>query len=168
MRSRRVYMTMWSIERLASFSVLFLAIVVIGGCATNPPQSGYTFENFVNDLHAAGARVELPADQNIDHGFSIPGRRIMVNGANVYIYEFADNQAAFIASSQVSPDGYNITRTDGTNSTMRHSDWIEPPHLYRKGQLIVIYAGRDGRMRGILESLLGSQFAGSETNYRGQ
>lgn len=40
-------------------------------------------------------------------------------------------------------------------------DWIAPPHFYKKGQLIVLYAGVNISVIHILEASLGSQFAGS-------
>jgi hypothetical protein len=40
--------------------------------------------------------------------------------------------------------------------------WAAPPHFFRKGRAFVLYLGDDPAMLGLLTTLLGPQFAGSE------
>lgn len=53
---------------------------------------------------------------------------------------------------------------EGSSVAMAIS-WIGPPHFYSKGRLIVVYIdvnhGTDPSTRNTLESILGSQFAGT-------
>lgn len=148
--------------------VLLAVMAAAAACSAGPLPALYDFDRLIADLRAAGATVELTSDQNIDHGFGWPARRTVVNGENVYVYEFADELQAAVAAGGVSPNGYSFTRPDGPNKMTTHVDWLEPPHFYRRGRLVVIYAGRDAGMKELLAGLLGSPFAGSETNYLGQ
>ncbi len=126
------------------------------------PNPVYSFDQFIADLRAAGATVDLPTNYaSVDHGFGIPGRRIVVNDEDVYVYVFAEAGDALIAAEGVAPNGYAITRYEGTNTIMTQGDWILPPHFYRKAEVLVIYAGQKESMKTLLVRLLGAQFAGS-------
>jgi hypothetical protein len=55
-------------------------------------------------------------------------------------------------ASQVSPDGGSI----GTSMVI----WMDAPHFYKAGHIIVLYVGSDATMLDLLEGALGAQFAG--------
>ncbi|QLH09535.1 hypothetical protein [Candidatus Nitrosotenuis sp. DW1] len=84
--------------------------------------------------------------------FSVPTQVISVGGADVQVFEFQSESDAQASSLTVSEDGTEI----GT-SIIR---WIDTPHFYTKGKLIVLYVGQNPEMTNLLESLLGTQFAG--------
>ena len=77
---------------------------------------------------------------------------ISVGGADVQVFEFASESDAKTASLTVSKDGTEI----GT-SIIR---WIDTPHFYTNGKLIVLYVGQNPEIVNLLESFLGKQFAG--------
>ncbi len=52
----------------------------------------------------------------------------------------------------VSADGSSIGTTMMT--------WVATPHFYKAGKLIGLYVGDDSNVLGILEEVLGPQFAG--------
>jgi hypothetical protein len=70
----------------------------------------------------------------------------------VQVYEFADEAEAQAAAATVSEDGTEI----GT-AVIR---WIDAPHFYQQGRIIVLYLGTDAEMLSLLEGILGPQFAG--------
>jgi heat shock protein HslJ len=117
--------------------------------------TGYNLADLIEDLRAAGLTVE-PSGQLVDHGFTIKGRRVVVNDAPIFVYEFADIAAAETASAGVSADRYSmtITRAEGGATVVVHSDWVETPHLYKKGQLIVI-SGDHPDVLNALDAVLG-------------
>ncbi|HSA98369.1 MAG TPA: hypothetical protein VLF17_04750 [Candidatus Nitrosotenuis sp.] len=84
--------------------------------------------------------------------FSVPIRVISVGGADVQVFEFKDEAKAEASSLTVSEDGTEI----GT-SIIR---WMDTPHFYTKGKIIVLYVGQNPEITNLLESLLGNQFAG--------
>ena len=85
--------------------------------------------------------------------FSVNAQRLIVNGQNVQVFEYADPQAAQNDVNRVAPSGSTV---GGTQIT-----WIDPPRFYRSSQLIVLYVGKDASIAAHLEAVLGPPFAGS-------
>jgi len=75
-----------------------------------------------------------------------------VNSDDVQVFEYRDNATAETDAQLVSPDGSSI----GTSMPF----WVGPPHFYKVEKLIVLYVGENEDTIGILDSVLGPQFAG--------
>jgi len=75
-----------------------------------------------------------------------------VHGEGVQVFEYSDATAAEAEATLVSSSG------SGVGTTKIH--WVGPPHFFRKGRLIVLYVGDNGKVLKALEAVLGSQFAG--------
>jgi hypothetical protein len=116
--------------------------------AHEPPRD---YASFITDLTAAGGIVETDGEisQPI---FAVKGHRITVNGSDVQIFEFPSHTKATAEAARISPDGYSI----GTTQV----DWIAKPHFYNSGKLIILYVGENAVIERLLESVVGSQFAG--------
>ena len=117
-----------------------------------------TFEGEVSDysslvlaIKSRGILVE-PVDELEDSFFSVPTKVISVSGSDVQVYEFQSSSDAVKASQIISADGGQIG-----NSMVR---WMDTPHFYLKGKVIVQYVGHNPEMTNLFESLLGIQFAG--------
>jgi exosome complex RNA-binding protein Csl4 len=119
-----------------------------------------SFEGTVTDYASLIAAIEsrgilvqhrenIPAESST---FSVPIEVISVGGSDVQVFEFKDGSEAIASSLTVSEDGTEI----GT-SIIR---WMDTPHFYTKGNLIVLYVGQNPEITNLLESLLGNQFAG--------
>jgi hypothetical protein len=85
--------------------------------------------------------------------FSVPADRLVVEGDNVYVFEFVNRGAAETDAARVSRDGTTI----GTS----HVDWIDSPWFYKRDRLIVLYVGRTPRVLAVLQEVLGAPFAGA-------
>jgi hypothetical protein len=116
----------------------------------------YGLADLIDDLRALGLTV-VPTDRLVDHGFAIEGVRVLVEDVPIFVYAFADATAAQTAADGVSSDAYSVTvsRTEGEMTYVHHSDWVETPHVYQKGRVIVI-AGDDSRVVDALDTLLDS------------
>jgi hypothetical protein len=140
-----------------ALSALLCALVLIAACkpSTTPPVSSggpvNDYASLVDNLRAAGATVE-PAVELSQDFFSVRGQVIKVNGADVQVFEYESDGAAQEEADLVSPAGSPIGTTMVT--------WVETPHFYRAGRLIVLYVGGDDAVTAVLEDVLGSQFAG--------
>jgi len=84
--------------------------------------------------------------------FSVPIKVISVGGADIQVYQFQSESDAQASSLMISEDGTEI----GT-SIIR---WMDTPHFYTKGKIIVLYVGQNPEITNLLESFLGTQFAG--------
>ena len=123
---------------------------------TEPPLVSHggpvvDYVSLLDTLRAAGAAVE-PNGEITQEFFSPTGWAIKVNAADVQVFEYPDEAAAEAEAAQVAPDGGSI----GTTMVM----WVEAPHFYKTGKLIVLYVGSDAAVTALLESVLGPQFAG--------
>jgi len=107
--------------------------------------------SFLAALQEAGASVVQvePVDQIF---FAPQGSIIAVNGADVQVFEYESEQALEAEAAQVAPDGGSI----GTSMVT----WVDTPHFYRAGRIIVLYVGSDTSTLELLNGILGPQFAG--------
>ena len=150
--------------------MLLIAAAAISGCssaasaqepvsptATHPPDTashgnpigGHV--EFVDALRAAGAAVE-PSEPITQAFFTPRGNILKVNGADVQVFEYENEEAMEAEAAQVAPDGGSTATTMIT--------WVDTPHFYKAGQIIVLYVGSDESVLGLLEQVLGPQFAG--------
>ena len=82
--------------------------------------------------------------------FSGNGKRIELNSENVSLLEYEDETTAAAEAQFISPDGYGYTSADGTRQVQ--ISWTAPPHFYRAGRIIVLYAAR-GQTIDLLDTL---------------
>ena len=146
------------ISRYVVITVMVLLLATFGaGCAGSepPPASNggpvTDYASFLDNLRAAGATVE-PAGEIIQDFFSVKGKAIKVNGADVQVFEYRDNAAAETEAQLVSPDGSSI----GTSIPF----WVASPHFYKAGRIIVLYMGENAAVTDALQKTIGAQFAG--------
>ena len=139
-------------------TLLLVFAYVISSCGGNatpsPASEPLTVEDqasLVNGLQAAGAAVES-GDSITQEFFSPEGHTIKVNGADLQVYEYENAEAMEKEASQVAPDGGSI----GTSMVT----WIDTPHFYKAGRIIVLYLGNDKTVMDLLSKLMGPQFAG--------
>lgn len=143
-------------SRLTSIFValLLLGLVGCGGSSTPPTSHGGPVKDYVSlvdHLRGVDATV-VPTGSVTQPFFSVPGQVITVNGEQVQVYEYVNEDDANADAARISPDGGTVGNT--------MVDWIAPPHFYKKGQLIVLYVGTNTSVMKILEMTLGSQVAG--------
>lgn len=141
--------------------VLTLLLAACGGQAgaAGPEEDSVTSDaggvtdlaSLTEALRGAGATIE-PAEGVSQPFFSVPGEIMLVNGGFVQVYEYETSEAMGTEASQISEDGSTI----GTSMV----NWMEAPHFYRAGRMIVLYVGEDQAVLDLLEGILGPQFAG--------
>ena len=120
-----------------------------GTASHGNPIGGHV--EFVDALRAAGAGVE-PSESVSQPFFTPEGNILKVNGADVQVFEYENEEAMESEASQVAPDGGSIGTTMVT--------WMDTPHFYKAGHIIVLYVGSDTKILSLLEEILGAQFAG--------
>lgn len=120
---------------------------------TEPPGAGIAgYEDLVAALQGEDATVE-PSGPIEQAFFQVGGQIIRVNGADVQVFEYADEAARAADSDQISPDGTNIGTTMIT--------WVDQPNLWAQGRLIVLYVGSDVQIIAQLQAVLGDPIAPS-------
>ncbi len=124
--------------------------------ATNPHSSSKTKSSelvrLTKKLRAQGATVAMTKEKISQPFFSVAGRIIKINGEAVQVFEFATVSSADADASRVSADGTTI-------GTIKPS-WIDTPHFFKSGKLILLYIGGNQTIVDLLRTALGNQFAG--------
>ena len=107
--------------------------------------------SLLNALKAAGATVEV-GDSITQEFFRVEGQTVKVNEGDLQVFEYESPEAMEKDASQVAPDGGSI----GTSMV----SWIDTPHFYKAGRIIVLYLGSDQAILDLLNKVIGPQFAG--------
>jgi hypothetical protein len=144
--------------------LLLVLALMVSGCAsastaTSQPSPTMSPEplgledtaSLIAALEAAGATVET-GDTVSQEFFGPEGSILKVNGTDVQIFEYESAESMENEASQVAPDGGSV----GTSMMM----WMDAPHFYKAGRILVLYIGGDAAVLNLLEQVLGPQFAG--------
>jgi hypothetical protein len=119
-----------------------------GETASEPVVS---YDGLLAALRGNGSTVDSVS--SISQPFFVPeGQVISVDGHEVQVFEFSNEEDALSAAESISPDGSSV----GTTMI----SWVKAPHFYRSGKLIVLYVGEEDPVVDALEVVLGPQFAG--------
>lgn len=103
-------------------------------------------------LRSAGATAEV-ADTVHQDFFTPEGVLITIDDEeDIQVFEYQTAPAMEQEASQVAPDGNSV----GTSMMM----WVDNPHFYKSGRLIVLYLGDNPATLSLLNKVMGSQFAG--------
>ena len=135
-------------------SIVFAALAV-SSCAANSlgPSELSSTDALVRALQQQGATVTRAAalPQSAYPFFSVGARRIVVNGADVQVFQYASATRADGDASHVSPTGTPIG--------LSQISWMDTPNFYKCDRLIVLYVGHSADVKQPLEATLGPPFA---------
>ncbi|MEO8034448.1 MAG: hypothetical protein ABI837_08435 [Acidobacteriota bacterium] len=135
---------------------LLLAMAVNPAAARRsaaPARPLATASSLAQGLRAAGITVTA-AGRITQPFFSVPARVFIAAGADLQVYQYRSAAAAGIDAGKISPSGSAI----GTFM----AQWMRPPHIFHKHNLIVVYLSDDARVRSWLAARLGPQIAGPQ------
>lgn len=145
------------------FLFLLPLLILLAGCSAQPkteendPKQNVSTESpqvsnisstddLMKQLRSAGATVETggPIQQPF---FSVEGKTIKINGQDVQIFQYVDENARQAESNKISKDGSSI----GTNMV----NWMEPPHFWVTGKIIVLYVGKNQEVIDMMSKIVG-------------
>jgi len=149
---------------MAVFGSLVILSLIITACTVETPTTlpetgegtvseavshggeigGYV--ELVDALRAAGATVD-PAGTVSQPFFESEGQVIQVNGSEMQVFEFSNEQERQAAASHISPDGSSIGTTMVT--------WIDEPHFWAKGRVIALYVGSNEDVINLMSQVMG-------------
>lgn len=137
--------------------LLAATVLTFAGCGSNAtatPVEAPVIEDqasLIAGLQAAGAAVEV-GDSVIQDFFTPEGTIVRVNGQDLQVFEYDTAEDMESEASLVAPDGGSI----GTSMVM----WVDAPHFYKIGRMIVLYVGSDQGTLDLLQQVVDPQFAG--------
>jgi hypothetical protein len=106
--------------------------------------------SLIDALRKAGATV-TPQEMVEQPFMSVKGTRLVVNGADVQVFEYAGEAAAKLDLIQVT----DVLAGRGTTMIT----WVASPHVYHAGRVIVLYIGDDAATLKLLQERLGAPAA---------
>ncbi|MCZ6775442.1 MAG: hypothetical protein O7D34_03160 [Ignavibacteria bacterium] len=134
---------------------VLLVFTMVLGCGNDDDDSDEQIiedvASLMDSLRVAGATVAQSGELEQPF-FSEKAQIITVNGGDVQVFEYAKADAAEDEAAKVASDGSTID-----NNIVQ---WVATPHFYKTGNLIVLYVGESEDVMNVLETVLGSQFAG--------
>ena len=144
-------------KQLIGLTILLFALTACGSVqAANAPESpvvssGGTVEDVTSLIEALRAEIKLSGTVEQEF-FSVTGQIIKIGGVDVQVFEYETAEAMEAEASLIASDGGTV----GTSMIT----WVDTPHFYKLGRLIVLYVGSDEAVLSFLEQTLGEQFAG--------
>lgn len=138
--------------------LLLLTMVVSGGGCVGSQDSesgrvgpGLDRAALIAELKQSGHAVETKGPI-VQPFLSMPGQLLNIDGTDVQTFEYDSAKSIQIEVAKISPNGSTVGET--------RIGWVEPPHFYSKGTLLVLYVGINQQTLTVLESVLGPQIAG--------
>lgn len=121
-------------------------------------QDYASFISYIKDL-GLGVGSETKAYSDIYSGNIT---EVIVNGETMYLIEYSSEDEMSKRASEISPNASTIEKTlaDGSKQTINIEKSSIPTHYFKKGKIILIYAGNNESILKILEEIFGQQFAG--------
>jgi hypothetical protein len=119
------------------------------GTAVGDSEIGGTNE-LLGALRAQGATVESSGTVQQEF-FPVDANLLKVNGQDVQVFEFADENTRASTQATISADASTIGTSIPT--------WVASPHFWAKGRLIVLYVGEDQATVDLLTGVLGTPIA---------
>jgi hypothetical protein len=116
---------------------------------TDTPARNY--EGVVDRLRKLGFRVDAVSEISPPF-FTASGRLVSIEGSDLQIFEYPDEDAALVEAGRVACNGHAV----GTEMVA----WVAAPHFFRKGKLLAVYLGSNKQVLGTLREVFGPQFAG--------
>lgn len=112
------------------------------------------FEQLVSEMESKGYEIEVI---DASKGFlSGTRKRILTNDEAIDVYLYRSSFTMERDAKGITPNGSGF---DGLLKAVRVS-WVEAPHFYKKGNIIVQYIGSNNGIIFDLKDILGEQFAG--------
>lgn len=149
-------------------TAISFALLALAGCAntsgdlTNDGDSSaasideYTSALDLADyLQSQGETVTVGQTVS-ETGMNALATEMVLNGQQVLVFEYSDDDAAEEDADRIATDGLAI---DGQAVT-----WPGEPHFYMQDHLLVLYIGNDENTLDTLEDALGGQIAGGPTD----
>jgi hypothetical protein len=173
------------IERLAASVIAAVIAIAVGAACTGTPtvmersvvpssegspsattsptvQPVTDYTSFIEALETAGFDIRQGDRTGGDGPFSLtePGRSVYIDGVRVATYAYPSEEALDRFRSGVTDHGYGVPV--GEAPGVAHVDWVDPPHFYAAGTLLVLYVGEEQHTLEALDLLIGPQFAGAK------
>lgn len=157
MVSKSVYVVIAAISIVTGMSIVLLTPT---GSTVEPivPAQITNMSSLIATMVGENVPLEMQNGGVVVRGmsqpfFSVEAQVLSAYGEDVQVFEYDSNENALteVDESGLTPDGQFQTVM---------VTWIDTPHFYQTGNLIVLYVGSNSDITTMLEDLLGPRIAG--------
>jgi hypothetical protein len=147
----------WPTEQAAALAATADAVATIKERTPRPPDPTFMVEGVADDpdvlgllagLRRRGLAVRPEGRSMVGWLGGAQGQAYRAGDSGLYVHRYSSAAAAASAAAEIPP-----TADNGM------TDWVDEPHFFRCGALIVLYAGREGTATRTLEEACGPPFA---------
>lgn len=143
-------------------AVMAAVLLMLAACGRDEPddrevvdladeiEPGTPMFGVYNAMKAMGVAVDVGTEKRRPF-FEQQGRALVVNGAEVELYEFDSKEETDEAAGQIAADG----------SVSGQPAWTTPVQWFRTDRLIAFYPGNDPSVVSAVTTAMGPMFAGS-------
>lgn len=134
-----------------------LGLAIVIGQLLITQTGGMSYVRLRDELHAQGASVQEDgqASQSLLNGVD---HSLTVDGVGLDVFEYWTVAGARLDAARISRGGHSISMGIGSWGASLY--FIEPPHWFYSGRVIVLIAGSNTGVLALLRSDLGPQIAG--------
>lgn len=108
-------------------------------------------KEFIVQLEKAGGKIKT-IKKGSNTFLKGDATAININEEFINVYEYKN-------SNQMDADVKTI-RSDGAIVGNAFIDWVSIPHIYKNGNIIVLYVGENKEIKDMIQKSVGNQFAG--------
>ncbi|MDT8717788.1 hypothetical protein IAI10_14055 [Clostridium sp. 19966] len=147
-------------KKLNSSIVLFISFIIVlcsfAGCRNKTAARGtFGINELQEKMKAKNYSFEIK-DTAREEFIDAPRKVMIINKDILSIYLFESNKEMEKHSKYIDNTGSTFTN----DNKITKVDYAYPPHLYKKGNIIVLYAGNNTKIINDLKDIFGGQFAG--------
>jgi len=137
-----------------ALSLLLIAAFLVSSCAKNTQENKNVmdYDNFVQEMAKDSVKIEMSGQLTESFIGAVP-KIIKIDNAEAQIFEYSNESEMERNSAEINSDGSSVGNTMIT--------WIDKPHFFKRGKIIMLYLGKDNNTLAKIEKILGKQFAGA-------
>lgn len=148
-----------SLKKIIHYILLLTTFIFsftsLTACGSNKTSEKYSFgiEELQEKMLAKNYSFQVKAAAKEDF-FDAPRKVMLINNDIISIYTFNSNETMEKHSKYIKAGG----STFKNGSKVTKVDWAHPAHVFKKGSIIVLYAGNNEKIIEDLRDILGKEF----------
>ena len=145
-------------KKTVKYTLLILPVILLAVLAgyyfNHASQEAFGIEQLQAQMERAGYDFTV---KDAQQDFLPATRKALQHGMDILtVYLFKDHEEMESAANCIDNSGFGYD--DG--ATAIHVDWLDAPHFYKRGIIIVQYNGGDEALMAELQDVMGAPFAG--------
>ncbi len=136
-------------------AAVVVVLVMIAGAACQAPEPVADLDDLVDRLEAEGAAVEITDRTGRNLHLSVPGRRLIVNGGNVLVFEYEELDRAETEADALNESPGLVFFEEGEIEQGVSEVVSGDQTFFHSGRVILLYVGESDAVLSPLRAVAG-------------